>query len=253
MKNDDVPLLLSNVIAELRKRAGLFFSDIREIFSSKSFGSETWRLISTSPGSMKDFALENGLNETTPDCIYWEPFINKWNTLHSRKKCVTSMRGVRLSSTMTLKTLRGLSFTVSKITGVEIPVIDKSREKDMLMSYLREMLPDICSQGYNFHTNIEDVVTAMKIESDLPLSVERIVPKEDIIVSIFGMKSPILKDLKILPLAANLAGEMHIDIPVGKKEILAFCISNFWRMNNLWEDVKVAMMIANKAFMARIG
>ena len=102
------------------------------------------------------------------------------------------MSGVRLSSTMKLKTLRGLSFTESEKNGVGISVIDKNREKDMLMSYLRKMLPDICSQGYNFHTNIEDVVTAMKIESDIPLSVEN----EDIIVSVFGMKSPTLKDLK---------------------------------------------------------
>ena len=58
---------------------------------------------------------------------------------------------------------------------------------------------------------------------------------------------------KILLLAAHLAGEMEIDIPGGKKEMSAFCISNFWRVNNLWEDVKEAMMIANKAFIARIS
>ena len=238
VKNVDVPLLLNNVTLELRKKSDLFFPDINQIFSLKSFGSEIWKLVSTSPGSMRQFAVENGLNEITPDGVYWEAFISKWNTLHSGKKCVTSMSGVRLSSTMTLKSLRVLSKTVSDITGVEIPITDKSSEKDVLMSHLREMLPDICSQGYNFHTNIEDIIIKMKIESVLPLSAERIIPNEHIIISIFGMKSPTLKDLKklsaskILLLAAHLAGEMEIDIPVGKKEISAFCISNFWRVNN---------------------
>jgi hypothetical protein len=28
---------------------------------------------------------------------------------------------------------------------------------------------------------------------------------------------------------------------------------NFWRINNLWEDVKEAMIIAQKAFVSRVG
>jgi hypothetical protein len=57
----------------------------------------------------------------------------------------------------------------------------------------------------------------------------------------------------MLLLAAHLAGEMDVEIPTVKKDIVVFCQLNFWRINNLWEDVREAMAIAHKAFMCRIG
>lgn len=258
-RNIDVPLLLSKLTTKIRLKSEMFFTEINGIFTEKKFGSDTWKEISTTPECLKNFSIMNGFMESAPDNIFWAPVISTWNTLYNEKKSITSMSGIKISSTMTLKTLRGLSKTVSETIQVDIPTPDKGAEKETLIQYLRDKLPDICSRGHNFHTDLESLADEFKADLVLPDSDARIQRDEGLVVSIFGTKSPTLKDVKklstgkILLLAAHLAGEMSVDVPVGKKLILAFCITNFWRINNLWEDVKEAMLIANKAFLARIG
>ena len=167
-----------------------------------------------------------------------------------------------MSSSLALKSLRILSKAAFDLTSTLIPVGNKGTEKLTLLSYLRGVLPDTCSRGYNFHVDIESMVDEIKTRvntTDLPMSEERLSVNENIIVGIFGHKSPSLKDVKklngakITLLATHLGGEMGVDIPTAKKELLPFCLSNLWRVNNLWEDVKEAMVIGQKAFMNRIG
>lgn len=118
---------------------------------------------------------------------------------------------------------------------VPIPYFGKNDEKQSMLSYLREMLPESCSRGHNFHMDLESLASDMRLSSNvisIPLCEERINRNENIIMGIFGCKNPTLKDLKklnsanILLLAAHLSGEMGLEIPVVKKE-LAFCQMNF--------------------------
>lgn len=42
-------------------------------------------------------------------------------------------------------------------------------------------------------------------------------------------------------------------MPDKTAKMRSFCVSNLWRINNLWEDVKEALHIAQKAFVSRLG
>jgi hypothetical protein len=155
-----------------------------------------------------------------------------------------------------------LSKAAFEITSIRIPEPEKSEEKVALLSYLRLILPENCARGHNFHLELQTIADNIRANLDtlvLMPSDDRILPNENTIIGIFGHKLPTLKDLKklnsakLLLLAAHLSGEMGVEIPVGKKELLCFCQLNFWRINNLWEDVKEAMIIAQKAFVSRVG
>jgi hypothetical protein len=106
---------------------------------------------------------------------------------------------------------------------------------------------------------VAETIKSNTITRPLPVSEIMILPNENTIIGIFGCKSPSLNDLKklkpakMLLLAAHLAGEMDVEIPAVKKDIMVLCQLNFWRIDNLWEDVREAMAIAHKAFMCRIG
>ena len=197
-KNIDVPQILNKITRKIREKSDAYFTEINGTFSEKSFGSDIWKFISASPDSMKEFATNNKLMEIASDSIYWETVITKWNELCGEKKHVTSVSGIRLSSNLTMKVLRGLSKTVSELTMKPIPQY-KIGEKENLTSYLRENLPDICSRGHNFHTELESITTEMKTDLDMPKSEEMISRDEQLLISIFGYKSPTLKDLKKLP------------------------------------------------------
>jgi hypothetical protein len=156
-----------------------------------------------------------------------------------------------------------LSKVAFEITSINIPEAAKSEEKVSLLSYLkRQILPENCARGHNFHHELQTIADNIKSNLEtiiLMPSDNRILPNENTIICIFGIKFPTLRDLKklnsakILLLAGHLAGEMGIEVPVGIFFLMSFCQLNFWRINNLWEDVKKEMMIGQKAFVSRIG
>jgi hypothetical protein len=108
-KNIDVPNLLKDIVAKLTRKSENFFADINESFRVKNFGPDSWKSISSSPGSMKAFSIDNGFTDPVPDNVYWGTWIQSWNLVHPEKPPVTSISAIQLSSTLTLKALRTLS------------------------------------------------------------------------------------------------------------------------------------------------
>jgi hypothetical protein len=136
----------------LTQKSDTYFDDINGPFAQKNIGPDVWKSVSSSPVNMKAFSIENNFTDPVPDNAYWEPLIRTWNLIYAERPPVTSINAIRLSSTMTLKTLRALSKSVSEIIGISIPTAEKSEEKKTLLSFTRGALPEICSRGHDFHT-----------------------------------------------------------------------------------------------------
>lgn len=111
---------------------------------------------------MKAFSLENNFTDLVPDNVYWESLIAIWNIIYAERQPVTSVNAIRVSHTMTLKTLRTLSKCVLDVNESSIPVVEKNEEKKTLLLLLRKMLPEICSRGHNFHVELESVAVSIK-------------------------------------------------------------------------------------------
>jgi hypothetical protein len=84
-------------------------------------------------------------------------------------------------------------------------------------------------------------------------------PDEDIMLQIFASAKCTMQEVKKLKtekltiLSRHLAMKMDTAAPITALEKKRFCILNYWRINNVWEDVHEAMTIAQRAFIARLG
>jgi hypothetical protein len=160
-KNIDVPLILQDINVKLTQKSDSYIDDINGPLAQKNIEPDVWKSVSSSPVNMKAFSIENNFTDPVQDNAYWEPLISTWYLIYAERPPVTSINAIRLSSTMTLKTLRALSKSVSEIIGISIPT-EKSEEKKTLLSFTRGALPEICSRGHNFHMELERVAQTIK-------------------------------------------------------------------------------------------
>jgi hypothetical protein len=257
--NYDIGKVIVILQEKISQKSDSYFKDIKDIFHEH--GATSWRECSASQESMTQFAKDNNLLDKIESNMYWGPLITAWNSIFV-KEPIKSMSSVRIRNTLCKKTLLLLSQAVWSIKQDEFPVMTKDNEmnKVMLLSYLRESLPGSCFQGDNFSIDIKDVLPDIEAEFDInpPLSD---IPLDDdsVLTSIFGVKNKSLKEVKNLnaenmkKLSIYLADKKNVEHPKTAKLMRSFCILNASLLNDIWEDTREAMKIAQKAFIARIG
>ena len=76
---------------------------------------------------------------------------------------------------------------------------------------------------------------------------------------VFGSSHHTLREVRLLKadkltiLAQHLATKMEVPVPLKASQMKPFCVLNFWRINSVWDDVHEAMLIAQRAFISRLG
>lgn len=244
----------------LLSKSNDFFSDIKGVFAN--FGADAWRTASETPSSMRTFAEVNNLVDSTRSHSVWEPVVSTWNQSFPAKKALTSITKIKITNTLSTKTMRNLSVAVEKVTGIPIPNVDKNNEKNELFMYMKKNLPDICYRGNNISIDLAEITQELlKIIKDLPVAeaVSNADPDEVIMLQVFGQHNRTLQVIrklktdKITTLAKHLATKMDTAAPSKASEMKTFCIRNFWRMNSVWDDIHEAMVIAQRAFISRLG
>ena len=237
-----------------------FFSDIMKTFSNH--GASTWRSVSRTPTEMREFAVSNNLVDRTSDFPTWEPLVTAWNTIFSGKGSISSVAKIKITMSLSSKTLRILAQSVEIVTGNKFVLDNKGNEKTELYMYMKKYLPDICYRGHNFscdlYTTTQDVLRE-QLESDISATTSHIDPDEVLMSELFGNKARTLREVrklnteKLTVLARHLAHKIGEPAPDKSSKMKPYCVLNLWRLNNLWEDVNQAMGIGQRAFIARLG
>ena len=259
-RNLDVADINNRINEMMLSKSNDFFSDIKGVFAN--FGADAWKTVSETPASMRDFAETNNLVDIPQSYLIWEPVVSAWNLSFPGKQALTSIAKIKITTTLSTKTLRNISLATMKVTGIPIPDVDKSNEKMTLFMYMKKNLPDICYRGNNISIDLADITQEIQKDiKDLPateaVSLED--PDEAMMMKVFGLHNRSLQEIrklktdKITTLAKHLAAKADTDAPIKASEMKTFCIRNFWRMNSLWDDIHEAMGIAQRAFIARLG
>ena len=237
-----------------------FFSNIMSSFND--LGADAWRIASATPESMRAFATTNNLVDASENYSLWMPVVSAWNLSFPGKNNLISVTKMKVTMTLSTKTLRNLATAVAEVTGIPIISIDKTNEKSELFMYMKRNLPDICYRGSNISIDLNGVAHDLQqIIKDLPVSgtISHVSPEETLMVQVFGTQNRTLRTLRTLKadklslLSKHLAIKMEVDAPVKASQIKSFCVLNFWRINCLWDDVHEAMTIAQRAFNSRLG
>lgn len=244
-------------------KSNLFFNDMTAIFSD--YGAKEWKAASESPSTMREFAVTNHLYDITENSSYWEPVVAAWNLIFAGKGTVTSIAKVKISISMSCKTLRLIALSVQTATGNTFVVSDKHNEKVELFLYMRKCLPEVCYRGNNISNDLAIITKEIGcIIKELPANetISHIDPDEDVLSHIFGpgINNRTVKDVRKLNTKKKTAHAKYLamktDTPAPDKvvsKMRQFCVINIWRINDLWEDVHQAMGIAQRAFIARLG
>ena len=241
-------------------KSNSFFSDITTIFSN--YGANAWRLASETPSTMREFAINNNLIDRTENFTYWEPVVTAWNQIFAGKNTVTSITKIKIGISLSSKTLRLLASSVQTITGETFELIDKLCEKKELYLYMKKHLPDACYRGSNFSIDLPAITLEVGcILQNQPVNdvILYIDPDESVLSKVFGQNNRTLREVRKLNtekstiLAKHLAIKSNTPAPDKSAKMKSYCVLNFWRINNLWEDVQQAMGIAQRAFISRLG
>jgi hypothetical protein len=260
IRNLSVPDINKRIIEMMRSKSNDFFSDIKDVFAN--FGAGAWKTASESPASMRAFAETNNLVDTNPSLLIWEPVVSAWNLSFPGKKALTSIAKIKITTTLSTKTLRSISLAVMKVTGIPIPNVDKSNEKVEFFMYMKKNLPDVRYRGNNIAIDLADITQELhKTLKDLPVAeaISPDDPDEALLMEVFGQHNRCIQEIrrlkaeKISTLAKYLATKAATDAPTKASEIKTFCIRNFWRVNSIWDDIHEAVAIAQRAFISRLG
>jgi hypothetical protein len=148
------------------------------------------------------------------------------------------------------------------VTNIQYTLENKANEKQECFEYLRTNLPDICHRGNIISNVLCDIAKELEIKlKESPLNAESnyVDPDESVMSNVFGTGCRTVKELrklstvKITILGKYLANKINVPVPDRAPAMKSFCVKNLWRINNLWEDVKEALLIAQRAFIARLG
>lgn len=236
----------------------MFFSDITDKFSLH--GAAAWRIASETPHSMREFTVNNNLVDMNENCAYWKPVVAAWNTIFPVKTPIASASKIKISLGLSAKSLRILAQSVMTVSNVPIILADKVNEKQEYYEYLRNHLPDICHRGNNISSYLCDIANRVELSlKELHGEVNHVDLDEIVMSNVFRSSSRTLREVrklkteKITILGKHLAGQMNAPVPDKAAKIKAFCIQNTWRINDLWGDVKEALLISQRAFIARLG
>ena len=127
---------------------------------------------------------------------------------------------------------------------------------------MKKHLPDACYRGNNFSIDLSAITTEVGcILQKQPVSevVVYIDPDESVLCTVFGQNNRTLREVRKLNtekatiLAKHLAMKSNTPAPDKSAKMRSYCVLNFWRINDLWEDVQQAMGIAQRAFISRLG
>ena len=185
-----------------------------------------------------------------------------WNLCFPGKSALTSVTKIKISVTLSTKTLRTLSLAVEKVVGIPIIIVEKLNEKTELFMYMKRNLLDICYRGSNISSDLiaitEDVRKAA-VDLPTPETVLHIDTDEPMLLQVFGCNARTLREVRKMKtehltiLATYLAAKMEVPVPLKAPQMKSFCVLNYWRVNCLWDDVQEAMVIAQRAFISRLG
>jgi hypothetical protein len=237
-----------------------FFTVVTTVFSY--YGATAWKKASETPTTMRRFAESNNLIDKLESHSYWEPVLTAWNKVFPAKQSITSISKVRISISMSAKNIRVLATSVEVATRIPIVTENIGNEKDELFMYMKSCLPESCCRGNNFSIDLSSITDdAKNIINGWTLRAEVLYvdPDEDIMLQTFASAKRTMQEVKKLKtekltiLSRHLATKMDTAAPITALEKKRFCILNYWRINNVWEDVHEAMTIAQRAFIARLG
>lgn len=150
---------------------------------------------------MRDFADKNNLIDLTDDYSYWQPVVTAWNSTMLGKSPITSISKVKITMSLSLKSLRIIAASVEGVTGNIRPNVVKANDKEEYFSYLTKNLPDICHRGNIFSVDLSDVTKEMEdILKQSPMNAEstHINPEEAVMVRVFGSSIRSLKEVRKL-------------------------------------------------------
>ena len=257
--------LLTSLSIELAANFDSYFLDIKERFSN--VGATEWISANSSISGMQDFAKGMQQVDSTVDFVFWSPLVDVWNdTKPPSASSADNISAIMITKTTSMRCLQAMATAATKlISGEEI----SKENKVNCLEYLRTVLPSICFRGDNFSVNflecLEDNVQEMiksnvrSIEGDKEIS-DNIEKKKRTISDIFGVKVPSVSEIKKLKTEKiiKLALHLEFDVPTPTlkdhvKDAREFCAKNLWRIQGLWDDVDAALLIAHRAFAARIG
>ena len=258
-KDCDASLVGASINEMILIKSNNYFNDILSTFST--YGATAWREASETPASMKDFADKNNLIDLTDNYSYWQPVVTAWNSIMLGKPPITSISKVKITLSLSLKSLRILAISVEGVTGnIRADVI--KNEKQEFYSYLTKNLPDICNRGNILSVDLCEITKELEDtlkHSPMNVEVVHITPEEAVMAKVFGSNNRSVKELrklsveKITILGRHLADKMEVPVPDKTAKMRSFCVCNLWRINNVWEDVKEALHIAQRAFVSRLG
>ena len=104
-----------------------FFSDITTTFSN--YGASAWRAASETPWTIREFAINNNLIDTTEIFTYWQRVMAAWNQNFAGGNTVTCTAKIKITILLSSKTLRLLTSSVLTATGEMFELSDRLCKK----------------------------------------------------------------------------------------------------------------------------
>ena len=213
---------------------------------------------------MQEFARKLNLLDDTLNYRYWTPVVEVWNQVKPPSSHdAENSSAIIISKTTSLKCLTALAAVVASLK--ETTTTMNELNKNNVIGYLRLNLPTICFRGDNYSANFLECLehNVNKILKDNSANSKKDnlieVEKKFMLKEVFGSKNPSTSEIKKMKVDKLLKLAQYLDYSLPSliqkqdvKEAREYIVKNVWRLQGLWDDVKAAISLAQRAFSSRI-